>query len=90
MVNKNSNDVMLTTIDNPYSPFDNYSEWLMFDIEKKYNTCEKLARLVVLSDEMTQKEEEEAYDDAMDKLIECDFMGIYMKITREEAKSKTN
>lgn len=35
----------LTTIDNPYSPFNNYGEWHIFDIQKGYKSAELLARL---------------------------------------------
>ena len=39
------NNVRITTIDNPYNPFTDYDNWLNFDIEKGYYTCNKLARL---------------------------------------------
>lgn len=36
---------MLTTIDNPYSPKDDYGKWYSWDIANGYNTTEYLARL---------------------------------------------
>ena len=36
----------LTTFDNPFNPFDDFTQWLLFDNEKGYNTCGYLARLL--------------------------------------------
>lgn len=27
----------LTTFDNPYNPFEQFSDWFLFDVEKGYN-----------------------------------------------------
>ena len=50
---------MLSTIDNPFNPFEDYSSWLMFDKEKGYDSSERLMRIAKLTDDMTQKEENE-------------------------------
>ena len=44
-----ANEVMLTTIDNPYNPFEQFDLWLLCDKDKGYNTCEYLARIVNLT-----------------------------------------
>ena len=38
-------DVMLTTMDNPFSPIDDYDQWRIWDIEHGYNTEDLIARL---------------------------------------------
>lgn len=75
--------VRITTIDNPFDPFDNSENWLMFDIEKGYYTNNKIARLVNLTDDMTDKEELEEIERAIDRLIEIDPLDIYIKVIRE-------
>lgn len=75
--------VCITTIDNPFNPFDNSTDWLMFDIEKGYNSNSKVARLVNLTDDMTDKEELEEIERAIDRLIEIDPLDIYKKVVRE-------
>ena len=75
--------VFITTIDNPFDPFDDSSNWLMFDIEKGYNTNSKVARLVNLTNDMTEKEELEEIERAIDRLIEIDPLDIYKKIVKE-------
>ena len=74
---------MLTTIDNPFDPFEQFTSWLMFDIEKGYNSCSYLARIVNLSDDMTQKEMDEEIDRAIDEIITLNPLGIYIKATRQ-------
>ena len=74
---------MLTTIDNPYDYFEQFTSWLMFDKEKGYNCCERVARIAVLTDDMTQKEEDEAIERAIDEIIANDFLDIYKKVRRK-------
>lgn len=85
-----SNEFALTTIDNPYNPFDDFTLWLLFDKEKGYNTCEYLARIVNLSSDLSEKEMEEAIERAMDEIIRVDPLNIYKKVTEESFKTKTN
>ena len=77
-----SNEFMLTTIDNPFDPFEQFDSWLMFDKEKGYDSCEKLARLVELTSDMTQKEIDEATEKAIEKLIKYDFTNTFKKFYR--------
>ena len=32
-------EVMLSTSDNPFNPFDDFENWLAFDREKDYKSC---------------------------------------------------
>ena len=43
----------LTTVDNPYSPKTEFSEWLAFDLQKGYNSCGLLDRVSKTSDELS-------------------------------------
>ena len=79
-----SKECMLTTFDNPFDYFNDFASWFMYDKEKGYNTCEYLGRIVVLEEGMTQKEENEAVERAIDQIIEQDFLGIYKKVTRTD------
>ena len=42
------NKCMLTTFDNPFDPFEQFTSWFLFDVEKGYNTCGRLARIAKL------------------------------------------
>lgn len=73
---------MLTTVDNPYDPFDNFKEWYMYDVQKGYNSSSYLARIAKTSDEMTEFENDEEIERAIDEIIEHDFMNIYVKVKK--------
>ena len=75
--------VNITTIDNPFDPFDDFASWFDFDIEKGYYTSSKIARLTNLTDDMTEKEENEEVERAIDRLIEIDPLDIYIKVVKE-------
>ncbi|MDY6073125.1 MAG: hypothetical protein SPI49_03400 [Eubacteriales bacterium] len=73
---------MLTTIDNPYSPFEEWDRWLRFDIEKGYDTCGLLARIAKTSDEFSDEEKKSAINDAIDECIAEDITNMYIKIAK--------
>ena len=75
-------EYMLTTNDNPYDPFEQFPQWLLFDKEKGYDSCERLMRLANLNPEMSQKEIDDEVDRAMNKLIELDFTNTYKRVKR--------
>jgi hypothetical protein len=82
-------EVMLTTIDNPYDLFEQFNLWFMFDVEKGYYTCSKIARIAQLTSDMTQKEENEEVERAIDEIIKYDFLDVYKKVKRIAQESTT-
>ncbi len=71
---------MLTTFDNPFDPFEDFTSWFMFDVEKGYNTCSYLARIIKVTDDMTDQEINAENERAIDEIIKYDFMNIYKKV----------
>ena len=77
-----SKQSMLTTVDNPFDPFEQFTSWFLFDVEKGYNSCGKLARIANVSESMSETEFNNEIDSAIDKLIKVDFLDIYKKVTK--------
>ena len=77
------NETMLTTFDNPFDPFEDFTSWWMFDIEKGYNTCSYVDRIAHVTDDMTQKEVNEEIERAIDEIIQFNPLNIYKKVKRE-------
>ena len=80
---ENNYEVAITTLDNPFDPFDQFEEWLLFDSEKGYNTSGVLDRLTNITDDMTEIEERTEIERGIDRMIELDFMNIYKKVVRK-------
>lgn len=76
--------VSISTIDNPFNPFDDFESWLAYDTDKGYYSSSKLARLVNLTEDMTDKEELEEIERAIDRLIEIDPLDIFIKVIKED------
>ena len=72
--------VMLTTIDNPYDPFEEFDQWYSYDMDAGYNSCAYLARVSFTSDSLSDKENEQEIERAIDEIIKYDFMNIYIKV----------
>lgn len=76
-------EVMLTTFDNPFDPFDEFVPWFLFDVSKGYYTCSKLARIARSSEEFSLIEDKRETERAIDEIIDHDFLNIYKKVTRD-------
>ena len=84
-----SSNCLLTTVDNPFDPFEQFDSWFMFDTEKGHNTCSLLARIAHITEDLSEKEIEEEIERAMDEIIKYDFMNKYKKV-RRQATDNTN
>ena len=76
-------DFRLTTFDNPFDPFDDFTSWFMYDVEKGYNTCGYLDRVSNVTDDMSQKEANKEIERAIDEIIELNPVNIYKKVVRQ-------
>lgn len=75
-----TSSLMLTTVDNPFSPKDEYAKWKRWDVENGHNTEEYIGRLIIM-------EEDYDIDDAfvmnmlsnkvINEILENDDLEIY-------------
>lgn len=81
-------DCALTTFDNPFDPFTQFDSWFLFDTEKGYYSCSRLARVAKLSDDMSEQETNDEIERAIDEIIKYDFMNVYKKVKRNKANTE--
>lgn len=75
--------VAITTVDNPYNPITDYQHWRMYDeVEKGYNTSCYLARIAKTSDSLSEEENDEEIERAIDEIIKYNPL-LYRKIKVE-------
>lgn len=74
---------MLTTVDNPFSPFDQYPEWFAFDYAHGYNSVGLLARIAKVSDELSEADQQEAIVAAIEEIVMENVTGMFRKVTKE-------
>lgn len=77
------NECMLSTVDNPFNPFEDFTSWFMFDIEHNYDSCGRLMREANISDDMSSNEENAETERAIDRIVALDPLNIYTKVTRQ-------
>lgn len=70
----------LTTVDNPYDPFDQFDAWYRYDMDNGYGTCSYLARIARTSDQLSDDENDREVERAIDEIIKYDFMNMYKKV----------
>lgn len=71
---------MLTTADNPYSPHTEFEKWRVWDERAGYNTLALLARIAEFSFEMSEKDQEVAYDAAVEEIVRFNASGMHKKV----------
>jgi len=73
-------NMMLTTIDNPYNPKEEYGKWKQYDMDHNYNTEEYISRIMDLPVDV---DIDNAYEvtkyshKAIHEILANDFLGIY-------------
>ena len=80
----------LTTIDNPFDPFDQFDSWFMFDLDKGYNSCAYLDRIARTSDQLSEEENDQEIERAINEIIKYDFRNIYKKVKRDFVSAQTH
>ena len=73
-------DYLLTTVDNPFDPHVQFDAWNQWDQAQGYNTLSYLGRVIVTSDELSQTDQDLAYDRAVDEILSVNE-GLYKKVT---------
>jgi hypothetical protein len=81
----NSEDYMLTTVDNPWNPFTNYAEWYQFDQQAGYDTPGYLARIANCSLDLSDADLDSSIGSAIDEIVDLNINGLYKKAVRPEA-----
>lgn len=81
-------DVMITTFDNPYDPFEEFNSWFAFDVEKGYYSCSKIARIAQLTEDMSEIEIQAEKERAIDALIKNDFLNVFRKVYKNNTNTQ--
>jgi hypothetical protein len=74
---------MLSTIDNPHSPFDSFGAWYAYDVSSGYHSSSLLARLVQDSSSMSESDQQLAIERAIDEIVRENVNGKFIKVTKE-------
>lgn len=82
-------EYMLSTVNNPYNPFRDFKEWLAWDTNAGYNTLGYLARIAVVSPDLSDADYSAAVDNAMDEIIEENLYGVHCKVTESDPAPRT-
>lgn len=72
----------LTTFDNPFNPFSDFTQWFLYDEKKGYHSTAYLGRITRTSDQLSEEENDKETERAIDEIIKYDELGIYKKITQ--------
>ena len=76
---------MLTTVDNPYDPFTQFDEWYAYDERAGHHTTSLLARITKLSHELSEADQSQAIEDAIDEIVRENVSGMHRKVTAESS-----
>lgn len=72
---------MLTTSDNPFDPFTEFDQWFHWDMVHGYNTPGLLARVLITSDQLSEKDQDQDRERAIDQLLDLNPHGMLIKVT---------
>jgi hypothetical protein len=80
-------EYMLTTVDNPFDPFTRFDEWYAYDIRMGYGTSAFLARVAMVSHELSEPDHALAIQNAIDEIVQQNVSGMHRKVSRDDIKN---
>jgi hypothetical protein len=81
-------ELMLTTVDNPFNPFTHFDEWFAYDHKLGYNSCSLLARIVRSSDELSEADQQLAINNAIHEIVDINASGMHRKVRRTQSSTR--
>lgn len=75
--------VALSTEDNPYNPLVDFDKWYDWDEASGYHTCGYLSRIAKTANELSDADQSDAIEAAIDEIIEFNLTGNYIKVIEE-------
>jgi len=74
---------MLTTIDNPFNPFDNFDDWYVYDQDNHHFSCERLAETINDDlDDSNEVEQIKITESAIDYIVKNDPLHKFTKVQK--------
>lgn len=83
-------ELFVTTTDNPYNYFTQFDDWFAFDTQKGYNTCAYVARIAMVSNEMSEAEYRQGVNDAAKEIVRLNLTGNYTLVENKPNNSNKN
>jgi len=80
---------MVSTIDNPYNPFEDFDSWYAYDEQAGYHTTGFVSRIIATSPELSKPDQDLAYEQAIDEILRENVSGIYIRVSREVSEEPT-
>lgn len=80
-----NNEYLLTTVDNPFDPFEQFDQWLNFDTSKGYNTCGYLNRIVRTSPDLSDYDQDLAIVNAMNEIVRENVYGVHKIVMKRKS-----
>lgn len=84
--NTTVDEYMLSTTDNPFSPFTQFDDWYGFDESHGYHSSALLARILVSSDDLSEADQAQARQDAIDEIVKYNVLGVSRKVKSSDFK----
>ena len=75
--------VMLSTIDNPHSPFDDFPAWFAYDTSSGYHSSQFLARIARTGYQQSDADYNQAIEEAVDEIVKENVLGIFIKVEKD-------
>jgi len=87
MTDTTPTEYMLTTVDNPFDPFDEFNEWLAYDTRLGYDTPGMLARIAKVSNDLSEPDQALAIQQAIDEIVTENVSGMWRKVSKNSLQN---